>query len=122
MSYYMFYFIFVSFSFPKYYCSSDIMSESDLEDSATHPFDPKEWIGKGHNLKLPSPNDIPQGLAEYFHSLKEIPIEIINQHYPKSGLDTETFLEYEPPKRTFGLLKSIPVECFRPEEPHTAQK
>jgi hypothetical protein len=79
MSYYMFYFIFVSFSFPKYYCSSDIMSESDLENSAsTHPFDPEEWIGKGR--KLPSPNDISQGLAEYFHSLKEIRIEIINQH------------------------------------------
>ena len=37
------------------------MGESDLEDSATHPFDPEEWIGKG--CKLPSPNDIPQGLA-----------------------------------------------------------
>ena len=64
------------FFFPdKSYCSSNIMGESDLEDSATHPFDPEEWIGKGR--KLPSPNDIPKGLAEYFHSLKEISIEII---------------------------------------------
>ena len=53
----------VFFFLDKSYCSSNKMGESDLEDSATHPFDPEEWIGKGR--KLPSPNDIPQGLAEY---------------------------------------------------------
>ena len=45
------------------------MVESDLEDSATHPFKLEEWIGKGRKLPI-SPNDIPQGLAEYFHSLR----------------------------------------------------
>lgn len=95
------------------------MGDSDLEDSAAHPFDPEEWIGKGR--KLPTPNDIPQGLAEYFHSLREIPNEIIIQHFPFSGLDIETFLKYELPKRSFNLLKSIPMDCFKPEEPHTVQ-
>ena len=47
----------------------DIMVESDLKDSATHPFKLEEWIGKGRKLPI-SPNDIPQGLAEYFHSLR----------------------------------------------------
>ena len=41
-------------------------------------------------------------------------------HYPKSGLDIETFLEYKAPKRTFSLLKSTVMDCFRPEEPHAA--
>ena len=49
------------FFFDKSYCSSNIMGKY-LEDSATHPFVPEKWIGKGR--KLPSPNDIPQGLAE----------------------------------------------------------
>jgi hypothetical protein len=85
-----------------------------IEDSATHPFDTEEWLGKGR--KLPTPKNIPQGLAEYFHSinLKEIPNEIINQHYPSSSLDIETFIDYEPPKRTFGLITSAPMNCFRP--------
>ena len=56
----LFYECFVFFS-DKSYC---IMGESDLEDSATHPFDPEEWIGKGR--KLPSPNDRPQGLRNIF--------------------------------------------------------
>jgi hypothetical protein len=25
-----------------------IMGNPDLENSATHPFDPEEWLGKGH--------------------------------------------------------------------------
>ena len=102
----------VSFMFfSRTYYSTNKMGESDLEDSATHPFDPEEWIGKGR--KLPSPNDIPQGLAEYFHSLKEIPTEIINQHFPKTHFDIETFLVYEPPKGTFGLVNSSPIDSFR---------
>lgn len=39
------------------------MVESDLEDSASRPFDPEEWIGKGRMLPT-LPNDIPQGLEE----------------------------------------------------------
>ena len=57
------------------------MVESDLEDSAAHPFEPEEWIGKGRKLPT-SPNDIPQGLAEYFHLLRDIPNEVMDQHYP----------------------------------------
>ena len=45
------------------------MVESDLEDSATHFFKLGEWIGNGRKLPI-SPNDIPQGLAGYFHSLR----------------------------------------------------
>ena len=47
-----------------------IMVESDLKDSATHPFEPEEWIGKGRKLPT-SPIDIPQGLAECFHSFNK---------------------------------------------------
>ena len=50
--------------------SSNIIVESDLEDSATRLFEPEEWIGKGRKLPT-SPNDIPQGLAEYFHSFNK---------------------------------------------------
>ena len=95
------------------------MAESDLEDSTKHPFNPKEWIGNGRQLPT-SPNDIPQGLANYFHSLKDIPNEVMDQYYPKSGLNIKSFLEYNPPKCTFGLLKSPAMDCFRLEEPHAA--
>ena len=47
----------------------DIMVESDLEDSATHPFKLEEWIAKGESFQF-HPTTYTQGLAEYFHSLR----------------------------------------------------
>ena len=60
--------------------------------------------------------------SSLFHSLKEIPTEIINQHFPITHFDIETFLVYEPPKGTFGLVNSSPIDSFRLEEPHTTHE
>ena len=57
------------------------MVEFDLTDSATHPFKLEEWISKGRKLPI-WPNDIlqVQGLAEYFHSLRDIVPNLIDTY------------------------------------------
>jgi hypothetical protein len=58
------------------------MIDSDDEQSTT-VFVLEDWIGK--NRRVPMPDVMPDGLADYFASLKEVPDDI-NSKSPKMKL------------------------------------
>jgi hypothetical protein len=85
------------------------MADSDIED-ASPLFIYKEWIGIGQ--KLPEINNIPLGLANYFHGLKDIVSTVKKLQYPPEHLNIEQFIGIKLPCCTYSLPEVHIQQCL----------
>lgn len=92
------------------------MADSDVEDIIPAPFIQENWIGKGQ--KVPTPGEMPMGLANYFTTVKEVPENIKNKYYADIHLNVEEFLKIKLPARTYALPGISTKQCFSINDPN----
>jgi len=96
------------------------MEDSDFEGPNTTPFIAAEWIGAGK--KVPAPNDMPDGLANYLGAIKAVPEDVKEKHYPQNHITVEDFRQIKLPKLSYTLPRIKVEACFNKAVPNEAME